>query len=224
MQWIIQLQVGSQHVGQAAHFAPAHGVGLARQRKRSHARLADAPRCQVAVDDAVDLVRAGRRLVHAHRERRDDLFRAGEQVEEGLHVRRVELAGAGHGGDAGVVRLGGGQGGFQPGGVRGDEGRVGLAGAGQMAQQAVEQAHIGAGAQRQVQIGQFAGGGAARVDRHDLHGWPGFLGAREPLEQDRVAPRGVRAHQHDEIGGLQVLVAAGHQVFAEGALVAGHGG
>ena len=37
-----QLHVRGQHVGEAAHFAPAHRVGLAGERERPHARLADA--------------------------------------------------------------------------------------------------------------------------------------------------------------------------------------
>ena len=60
---LVEVQVRRQHVGQATHFAPAHGVRLAREGKRSHAGLADAPRRQVTVDDAVDLVGAGRRLI-----------------------------------------------------------------------------------------------------------------------------------------------------------------
>jgi hypothetical protein len=47
--------------------------------------------------------------------------------------------------------------------------------------------------------------------------------ARDALEQDGMAPGGVRAHQHDHVGQFQVVVAAGHQVFAERALVARHG-
>jgi hypothetical protein len=39
-----------------------------------------------------------------------------------------------------------------------------------------------------------------------------------------MAPRGVGAHQHDHVGQFQVVVADRHQVFAESALVARHGG
>jgi hypothetical protein len=73
MQRLVQVHVRGQHVGQAADFAPAHGIGLAGDGERPHAGLADAAGGQVAVDDAVDLVGAGRRLVHAHREAGDDL-------------------------------------------------------------------------------------------------------------------------------------------------------
>jgi hypothetical protein len=36
---IVEVHVRGQHVGQAAHFAPAHRVRLAGQRERAHARL-----------------------------------------------------------------------------------------------------------------------------------------------------------------------------------------
>ena len=54
-------------VGQPADFAPAHGVGLAGKREGPHAGAADAARRQVAVDDGVDLVGAGGRLIGALR-------------------------------------------------------------------------------------------------------------------------------------------------------------
>ena len=41
------------------------------------------------------------------------------------------------------------------------------------------------------------------------------------LEQHRMAPGGVRADEHDQVGLVEVLVAAGHRVGAEGAAVAG---
>ena len=73
----------------------------------------------------------------------------------------------------------------------------------------------------QLQVGAFAGGGAARVDVDDAHA---ALGARglDALVEDGVAPGGVGAGQHHEIGQLQVLVALRHHVGAEGAAVAGH--
>ena len=55
---VVEVHVRGEHVGQAADLAPAHGVGLAGDRERPHARLADAAGGQVAVDDGVDLVGA----------------------------------------------------------------------------------------------------------------------------------------------------------------------
>lgn len=57
--------MGGQHVGQPADLAPAHGVRLTGQRKRSHAGPADATGRKVAIDDSVDLVGAALRLVDA---------------------------------------------------------------------------------------------------------------------------------------------------------------
>ena len=42
-----------------------------------------------------------------------------------------------------------------------------------------------------------------------------------PLVEHRVAPGEIGADQHDQIGELQILVAAGHRVGAEGPAVAG---
>ena len=96
--------VGGQHIGRAAYLAPAHGVGLAGQRERPGARFADAPGQQVAVDQAVDLVGAGRGLVHALREGCDHLGRLGEPAVEGQQVLFVEAAGACHLGGIGAAR------------------------------------------------------------------------------------------------------------------------
>ena len=68
---IIQLHMGGEHVGEAADLAPAHGVGLAGDRKRPAARLADAAREQMRVDDGVDLVGPRPGLVDALRIDRD---------------------------------------------------------------------------------------------------------------------------------------------------------
>ena len=59
------------------------------------------------------------------------------------------------------------------------------------------------------------------IDVDDAHAALG-AGGLDALVEDRVAPRGVGAGQHHEIGQLQVLVALRHHVGAEGAAVAGH--
>ncbi|MCY1244706.1 hypothetical protein D9M72_577990 [compost metagenome] len=176
----------------------------------------------MAVDDAVDLVGAGGGLIDPLREGGHGLFRAGEQRIEVQHVLHAELAGAGHGGRVGAIDVGRLQRLVQSGSTCGDEGRIGMAFARQVAEQAIEQPHISTGTNRQVQVGQLASGGAARVDRHDLHLGACFLGLGQALEQDRVAPRGIGTHQHHQVGQFQVFIAARHQVFAKGALVAGN--
>src|SRR3712207_7794738 len=57
----VEAHVRGELVGEAAHFAPAHGVGLACDRERPHAGPADSSRGQVAVEDRVHLVRPGDR-------------------------------------------------------------------------------------------------------------------------------------------------------------------
>ncbi len=78
----------------------------------------------------------------------------------------------------------------------------------QIREQPVEQPHIRAGAHRQVHRRDLARRRATRIDDDDLQLRPLLLRAHDALEQDRVAPRRVRADQHDEIRQLQILVAA----------------
>ena len=92
----LQVEVRGQLVGQPAHLAPAHGVGLAGQGQRPHAGLADAPRRQVHVEDGVDLVAAGRRLVDALRPGGDGLVGPCEPAIETGQVALRHAAGRGH--------------------------------------------------------------------------------------------------------------------------------
>ena len=91
----------------------------------------------------------------------------------------------------------------------------------QPAQQAVPQLGVGARPDRQVQVGALAGGRAARIDVDDAHA---ALGPRhlDALVQHRVAPGGVGAHQHHQVGQLQVVVVLRHDVGAEGAAMPRH--
>ena len=107
--------------------------------------------------------------------------------------------------------------------VRVDELGVDHAVLGQPHQQARPQDAVGAGPDRQLQVDALAGRGAARIDVDDAHA---ALAARglDALVEDRVAPRGIGARQHDEIGQLQIVVALRHHVGAERAAVAGDRG
>ena len=78
--------MGGELVGEPADLASAHGVGLAGERERPHAGLADAAGGEMAVDDGVDLVGALRRLVDALREAVTTRSRGAEQVEEARDV------------------------------------------------------------------------------------------------------------------------------------------
>jgi len=87
-------------------------------------------------------------------------------------------------------------------------------------QQPGENGDIGPGPQRQVQIGDFAGCRAPRIDDDD----PGAVrvpGGDQPLVQHRMTPGRITADQNDKIGRLDVVVAAGNDILAEGADVAG---
>jgi|GEM_PF-5840483 len=91
----------------------------------------------------------------------------------------------------------------------------------QKMQQAVKQDGISAARQRQVQIGDVATDGAARVDHYDFQGRIGFLGRAYSLETDRVTPRGIRANQYDHLGLFEILITARHGIGAEGAFMPG---
>jgi hypothetical protein len=92
-----------------------------------------------------------------------------------------------------------------------------------MGQQAVEQQHVAAGPDRQMQVGGVACGGTARVD-HDDAGAAFRLGSDKALVEDGMAPCEVAADQNHQIGKLQILVIAGNHVAAKGAAVAGDAG
>ena len=94
---------------------------------------------------------------------------------------------------------------------------------GEMGKQAVEQQYVRAGRERQMQIGGFGGDGAARVDVDDLRS--ALLARRhQALIEHRMAPGHVAADLNDEIGFFQILVAARHDILAEGAHMAGDRG
>ena len=66
-----EIHVRGERRGEPADLAPAHRVGLAGDRERRRAGLADAAGGEVDVDDRVDLVGAADRLVDALAEQRD---------------------------------------------------------------------------------------------------------------------------------------------------------
>lgn len=131
--------MGGEHVGEAADLAPAHGVGLAGQRERAAAWLADAAGGQMAMQDRRDLVGALRRLV--------DALAPGGDDGRGFRPKRVEardlgLRQAGPGGGGGDIRrdrAGVGERGVQAGDVALDIGAVDEAAIGQMDEQAGEE-------------------------------------------------------------------------------------
>ena len=79
-------------------------------------------------------------------------------------------------------------------------------------QQAVEQRHVGAGLQRQVQIGDFGGVGAARVADNDLQRRVRGLRVFNAPKQNRVRKRRVAAGDEQALGVFQVVVAGRRRI------------
>ena len=214
---VFDLQMAGQHIGHPADLAPAHRIGLAGYRKRPHAGATDAPGGKVAVQNGVDLVGAGGGLVDALGIDGDDLFGAAPHVAELRQMGRVQP------GQPRVRGAGSGQG-FAIARDMAQEIGVGSTRLIYRHQQRVEQGSIPARRDCQMQVGQIAGRGAARVDHHDLHLRPGGLGFSDALVQHRVAPREVGAGQHHQIGHLQILIQSRHRIAAKGPPVTGHRG
>jgi hypothetical protein len=107
-------------------------------------------------------------------------------------------------------------------GVRVDVAGVGPAFPQHDVQHAVEQHHVGAGVDAQVQVGDLGGVGAARVDHDDLQRWVGAFGILDAPEQDGVRPGGVAAGDEQALRVVQVVVAGGGRVGAQRGFVAGH--
>jgi hypothetical protein len=208
-----------ERIGEAADFAAAHRIGLPSQRKRRRAGFAD-PSCrEMAIEDRIDLVGALRRLVDALRIQRNHARRSGEHLEKcrdilfgepGRECSRRDAAGhASHP----RQRV------FETAGVSVDITLIERVTVGKMRQQSAKQRGIRTGLQSQKQVGIPSGIGSARIDHDDARAALLFIG-QHALEQDRVAPRGVGADQHQEIGLVEIFIAAGHGIGAEGTAMA----
>ena len=222
--------VAGQQLGQAAHLAAAHGVGLAGEGEGAGAGAADLAAHQVQVDDAADGGGALPALVDPHRPEAEHR-RAGDPP--GGELAQGGLLDAAHG--AGALRCPG----APEGGELVEALRVGRHKGGvdanpraaplrrplqQQVAEAAEQGQVGAGTDRQVQVGGIAGGGGARVGGHQPQGVAHLaLAFEQPLEEHRMALGGVGADQQHQGGGVEVVVAAGGAIGAEAAAVAGHG-
>jgi hypothetical protein len=71
-----------------------------------------------------------------------------------------------------------------------------------------------------MQIGILARLGAARID-HDQFRPPRGAHGLHALIDDRVAPGGVRSDQNEQVGLVEIVIARGHDILAEGAQMAG---
>ena len=81
---------------------------------------------------------------------------------------------------------------------------------------AIEQRDIGAGSNRQMQIGEIGGFGAPRIDRdnRDIFRVCEFS-LFDPFEQHRMTVRGVGADQQQTIGGIDIDVTGRWTIRAE---------
>ena len=102
------------------------------------------------------------------------------------------------------------------------EGAIAESVVGEVDQQAREQRRVGPWPDAEEQVGFLRGLGPARIDDDEL-GAAALLGVGHAAEQDRVAPRGVGADQHDQVGLIEILVAARHRVGAKRPAVGRHG-
>ncbi len=98
-------------------------------------------------------------------------------------------------------------------GVLGDEIGVDVAAFDEQMQEPVQQGQVGAGFDRQVQVGPLRGGGTARVDDDQLGA--GLHPVRHPQEQDRMAVGHVGADDEKQVGAVEVGVGAGRSVGTE---------
>ena len=87
-----EIHMGGQHVRKAADFSSAHSIGLAGQRQRAHPRFADPPRCEVAIDNGFDFIRALRGLIDALAPGCDCSFCCKPQIDEARNVCFGEAA------------------------------------------------------------------------------------------------------------------------------------
>jgi hypothetical protein len=214
--------MGGELVGEPAHFASPHGVGLPRQRERPHAGPADAAGGEMAVDDGRDLVGALGRLVDALRERRDGAPGGGEQVEEVRDVARRKSRGRRRGGDVRRDGAGAPESFVEAGRVGVHIGAVDGAGVGEMDEEAAEQNRVHAGRDREHKIGVLGGRRAARIDDDDFGAAPASR-RHHALVEYRMAPGGVGAHQHDQVGLVEIRIDTWHHVGPETAAMAGDG-
>ncbi len=215
--------MGRELVGETANLAAAHRVWLPGQRQRPWCSgSADPAGREMAVDDRVDLIGAGGRLVHALRKKRDGPVSRGEPIIKSAKIGRGQI---GDGRDR-VERGGHLSGSVDRSGKAGGEAarstryspRTPLSARctsspansatsvpGRSAKCKSAISHVA------VRRGSITTTLVPRASR----------AAARALIQHRMAPGHVAADEHDEIGGLDVIVAARDDVLAKGADMTG---
>ena len=220
VRWITRGAVAGQELGQATHLAATHGIGLAGERKGSGAGAADLAAHQVQVADPGHGGAALAALVHPHRPKAEHRLAGDPPVGQ---LAQVGLGDAAH--RRRPRRLPGPPEGLQLGetlGVGCHADPIHTVMLKQQVAQAAEQGQVGAGGDRQVQVGGIAGSGGARIHHHQARPIPLAPALKQPLEQHRMALSRVGADQQHQIGQIEVVVAAGRAIGAEAAGIAGH--
>ena len=133
--------MGGELICQATDFAPAHRIWLAGERKRAHSRVTDAPCNKVAIDDRIDLIGAGRRLIDALGIERHHFAGFAEPIEEKLYGSFRQTARAGNLSD--IEYAGGGQRCINAGSMLRHKGLIALTDRIEIGQQTIEQNSVG---------------------------------------------------------------------------------
>ena len=214
--------VRGKQVGQAADFAPAHGVGLAGQRKRAAAGFADLAGGEVQVDDGGIVIGAVAGLVEALAVKRERSRRPAEPARGGDDVVRLHTADVGGHGRRVVAHQSLQR--IEALGVGADVVGVRQVFPEQHVEHGVVERNVGAGQDGQVQVGGLGGVGAARVDDDEFHFGAGRARVLDATEQHRMRPGGIRPGDQQAVGMGDVLVGTRRRVGAQRGLVAGHGG
>jgi hypothetical protein len=192
-----QIAMAAEKVGERADLAAAHRVGLPGQRERTRAAPSDLAGGQVQVDQCRVLGRAAAALVQALAiQRQRGAARAGAGVvEPGEPARGLDDVGLRNSaqrrdvlrGEVANTRLER----LEAARVGGDVGGVEPPLPQHHVQHAVEQRHVGAGQDRQEQVGGVGGLGAARIDDDGALRRVRAPGVLDAAVQDRVREGGV---------------------------------
>ena len=200
------------------HFAAAHGVGLTGQRHRTAAGPADRAGGEVQVADGVGVPGAVGALVEPHRPAAHPVPRLGDHPCGGADV------GLGQAGDVGdpLRRIVGEEVGHRvPAlGVLGDEIGVDVTAFDEQVQDPVQQRQVGAGLDRQVQVGLLARWSVRRGST-TMSLAPALSRSAIRRIQDRMAVGHVGADDEEQVGAVEVGVGAGRPVGTERLLVSG---
>ena len=94
----------------------------------------------------------------------------------------------------------------------------------QVREQRGKQRNVAIRFDRKVQVDNVRSHCPPRIDEDDLHFGPLVFGSGDTLIEDGMAPGEIRTDKNDEVGNLEIFIAARNGVRSERALVPGNGG